>query len=70
MIAAAIVVVALVGLSQAPSFAAAAPDGSVQGNLGDFTLTGKLIDQRIEGDVTNGECGLHFTARQQPPKNG
>jgi hypothetical protein len=47
-----------------------APDGSVQGNLGDFTLAGKLIDRRIEGDVTNGECGLHFTAKQQPPRKG
>jgi hypothetical protein len=45
-----------------------AQDGSVQGNLGDFTLAGKLVDRKIEGDVTNGECGLHFTAKRQPPK--
>jgi hypothetical protein len=45
-----------------------APDASIQGSLGDFTLAGKLTDRKIEGDVTNGECGLHFTAKQQPPR--
>ena len=49
------------------------PDGSVQGGLGEITLTGTVLPpqpstggrraepQRIEGDVSNGTCGIHYT---------
>jgi hypothetical protein len=37
------------------------PDGSIKGSAPNFTLVGKRAGQRIEGDVTNGDCGLHFT---------
>jgi hypothetical protein len=42
--------------------AAIAPDGSIQGSAPSFTLVGKRNGKRIEGDATNGDCGLHFTA--------
>ena len=41
--------------------AAIAPDGAVTGNAERITLVGKQAGTRIEGDVTNGDCGLHFT---------
>ena len=42
-----------------------APDGSVQGGGGDVTLTGRLDGDTLSGDVTNGSCGLHFTATRR-----
>lgn len=39
------------------------PDGTVQGQAEGITLVGKKTQTRLEGDVTNGRCGLHFTAR-------
>jgi hypothetical protein len=39
-----------------------APDGAIQGSAPAFTLVGKRVGKRVEGDVTNGACGLHFTA--------
>ena len=36
-------------------------DGSVQGQANQITLVGKQAGKRLEGDVTNGQCGLHFT---------
>ncbi len=36
-------------------------DGTIAGQAPGITLAGKLADGRIEGDVTNGDCGLHFT---------
>jgi hypothetical protein len=36
-------------------------DGSIQGSDADISLRGRRDGQRIEGDVTNGTCGLHFT---------
>ncbi|HTC12546.1 MAG TPA: hypothetical protein VK726_27605 [Acetobacteraceae bacterium] len=38
-----------------------AEDGTVQGTAPSFTLVGKRDGKRMEGDVTNGTCGLHFT---------
>jgi hypothetical protein len=50
------------------------PDGSVQGQLDDITLTGQVtlaqpaqngqpaVPARIVGDVSNASCGIHFTA--------
>lgn len=41
--------------------AAIRADGSVLGQAPGMTLVGKYTAQRIEGDITNGACGLHFT---------
>jgi hypothetical protein len=43
-----------------------APDGSVTGGAERVTLVGKQTGPMIEADVTNGECGLHFTVKQRP----
>ncbi len=45
--------------------ASVAPDGSVQGSGPDVTLRGRLDGPTLDGDVTNGACGLHFTTRRQ-----
>ncbi|MGA8193703.1 MAG: hypothetical protein WB902_10075 [Acetobacteraceae bacterium] len=41
--------------------AAIGPDGTVTGSAERITLVGKQAGQKIEGDVTDGDCGLHFT---------
>jgi hypothetical protein len=41
--------------------AAIAPDGAVTGSAERITLVGKQAGSKIDGDVTNGDCGLHFT---------
>jgi hypothetical protein len=49
------------------------PDGSVQGQSADITLTGQFIapvagqagPARIEGDATNGICGIHYTVTKR-----
>lgn len=38
-----------------------APDGTITGGAERITLVGKQAGPKIEGDVTNGNCGLHFT---------
>ena len=38
-----------------------APDGAITGGAERITLVGKQTGTKIEGDVTNGDCGLHFT---------
>ncbi len=38
-----------------------APDGAVTGGAERITLAGRRNGPKIEGDVTNGNCGLHFT---------
>jgi hypothetical protein len=38
-----------------------ADDGSVHGGAPDVTLQGRRVGNRIEGDITNGICGFHFT---------
>lgn len=38
-----------------------APDGQVLGQAPSITLVGQRKGRLIEGDVTNGYCGLHFT---------
>ncbi len=40
------------------------PDGTVHGAGPDVTLNGRRDGATIAGDVTNGACGLHFTARK------
>ncbi|HUN39991.1 MAG TPA: hypothetical protein VMU81_06860 [Acetobacteraceae bacterium] len=37
------------------------PDGTVRGQAKDITLLGKRVDKHMQGDITNGVCGLHFT---------
>lgn len=44
--------------------AAIDPDGMVHGIGPDVTLNGRRVGATIDGDVTNGACGLHFTARK------
>jgi hypothetical protein len=41
--------------------ASIAPDGTIQGSAPSFTLVGKRNGKHMDGDVTNGECGVHFT---------
>jgi len=41
------------------------PDGTVRGQAERITLVGKRKGNRIEGDLTNGECGLHFTVTRR-----
>ena len=43
-----------------------AADGTVTGGAERITLVGKQTGKTIEGDVTNGDCGLHFTVKQRP----
>ena len=38
-----------------------AADGTVSGSAEGITLVGRQTGPKIEGDVTNGACGLHFT---------
>lgn len=42
-----------------------APDGSVSGQGPGITLSGQVKGRRMEGDVTNGACGLHFTVTRR-----
>jgi len=37
------------------------PDGTIIGEGNGVSLLGKYTKDRIEGDITNGDCGLHFT---------
>lgn len=37
------------------------PDGTVHGQADQISLLGKRDGRHMEGDVTNGVCGLHFT---------
>lgn len=39
------------------------PDGTVRGEAQGITLVGRKTGTTLAGDVTNGLCGLHFTAR-------
>ena len=43
-----------------------APDGAITGSAERITLVGRQTGPKIEGDVTNGNCGLHFTVTKQP----
>ena len=36
-------------------------DGTIQGTAPSFTLVGRRDGKTMDGDVTNGACGLHFT---------
>lgn len=36
-------------------------DGTVQGSGPGISLIGQYADRKINGDITNGDCGLHFT---------
>ncbi|MSO90084.1 MAG: hypothetical protein EXR01_00600 [Acetobacteraceae bacterium] len=37
-------------------------NGSLAGQGQDYTLTGTATAEKIEGDVTNGQCSFHFRA--------
>ena len=53
------------------------PDGTVQGQFDDITLTGTFLPAqttpgataptrpRIEGDISNGTCGIHYTVTKR-----
>ena len=41
------------------------PQNEVHGQAENITLVGRLKGRRIEGDVTNGWCGLHFTVTKR-----
>ncbi len=41
-----------------------APDGSVSGQSGDVTLTGRFSGAAITADATSPNCGLHYTLRR------
>ena len=43
-----------------------APDGAITGGAERITLVGRQGGGKIEGDVTNGNCGLHFTLTKRP----
>jgi hypothetical protein len=40
-----------------------AADDTIQGSGPGITLVGKRIGHSIDGDITNGVCGLHFTLK-------
>lgn len=40
-------------------------NGEVHGAAENITLVGRRSGKRIEGDVTNGYCGLHFTVNRR-----
>lgn len=42
-----------------------APDGTIAGTGERITLVGRQTGPKLEGDVTNGNCGLHFTVTKQ-----
>jgi hypothetical protein len=42
-----------------------APDGAVRGDAFGIALSGHTEGKRIEGDVTNGVCGFHFTVMKR-----
>lgn len=44
---------------------AIAPDGRITGQAEGITLAGRQHGTKLEGDVTNGICGLHFTVQKQ-----
>jgi hypothetical protein len=50
--------------------ATVAADGTVTGSAERITLVGKQAGPRIEGDVTDGECGLHFTVTRPADAGG
>ena len=43
-----------------------ASDGTITGGAERITLVGKQTGPKIDGDVTNGNCGLHFTVTKAP----
>lgn len=43
-----------------------ADDGAVTGGAERITLVGRQTGPKIVGDVTNGDCGLHFTVSKRP----
>jgi hypothetical protein len=41
------------------------PDGKASGQFNEFTLAGQWTGNKIEGDITSEQCGLHFRAMQR-----
>ena len=44
-------------------------DGTIQGGAENISLTGKLDGTKMTFDVTNGDCGLHFTVTRPSPSD-
>ncbi len=42
-----------------------APDGTISGGSGPIRLTGSVHGRRMEGDVSDPACGLHFTVNRR-----
>lgn len=40
-------------------------DGSVSGQGGGISLSGRRVGDTLEGDLTNGACSLHFTTTRR-----
>lgn len=38
-----------------------APDGSISGQDGEISVSGRQVGDTLVGDLTNGACSLHFT---------
>ena len=47
-----------------------APDGTISGNAERITLAGRQADRKLEGDVTDGDCSLHFTVTRRSLTSG
>jgi hypothetical protein len=43
-----------------------AADGTISGGAERITLVGRQAGTKIEGDVTDGDCGVHFTLTRRP----
>lgn len=41
------------------------PEGEVRAEAPGITLQGRLAGNRIEGDITDGTCGFHFTVKKR-----
>ena len=41
------------------------PEGIVSGQFDDYTLTGDWNGTRLEGDVTNSQCAMHYRAMKR-----
>ena len=50
-----------VGIRSPGSMRRSRPTATISGGAERITLVGKQTGPKIEGDVTNGNCGLHFT---------
>jgi len=40
-------------------------DGALSASAADYTLTGQMTNDKLEGDIRNARCGYHFLARRR-----